>query len=63
MDSIGLTVNIGGRDRCMMNTIRLLQGWSNVVKKGKPLIPKRGFFEMQREDMDKLLVGHILNQH
>lgn len=63
MDSIGLTVNIGGRDRCMMNTIRLLQGWSNVVKKGKPLILKRGFFEMQREDMDKLLVGHILNQH
>jgi hypothetical protein len=62
---------IGGRDRCMINTTRLLQGLSNVVKKGKPLILKRGFFGRQwdelrrkatkiREDMDELLMGDLL---
>ena len=62
---------IGGRDRCMMNTIRMLQGLSNVVKKGKPLILKRGFFGRQwdearkkatriNEDMDELLMGDLL---
>ena len=62
---------IGGRDRCMMNTIRLLQGLSNVVKKGQPLIVKRGMFGRQWDearkkatkicgDMDELLMGDVL---
>ena len=62
---------IGGRDRCMMNTIRLLQGLSNVVKKDQPLILKRGTFGRQWDegrkkatkicgDMDELLMGDLL---
>lgn len=62
---------IGGKERPIAHTIRLLQGLSNVISPGRGLTLKRGYFGPQWNetskqakqialDMDELLMGDIL---